>query len=126
VVHYCAHRNWRERRLIGRNAEGRREVSEQIAAQSDSQHAAEDPERVIAAVSHPPVLITEQEVAFSTAAAVALPRSKPIHRLIAALRAVSRSSSQDAKPVPRHYPPRRPAYLEEAAMAREMRRLWPD
>jgi hypothetical protein len=98
-------------------------MSELSTAQADSQYVAEDPEHVIAAVSHPPVLITEQEVAFSTAAAVALPRSKPVHRLIAALRAVSRSSSQDGQPVPRHYPPRRNAFLEEAAMAREMHRL---
>jgi hypothetical protein len=98
-------------------------VSELIAPQSDSQHVAEDHEHVNAAVSHPPVLITEQEVAFSTAAAVALPRSKPIHGLIAAVRAMFQSSPEDARPVPRHYPPRRAAFLEDAAMAREMRRL---
>jgi len=98
-------------------------VSEQIAAQTASQHVAEDPDHVNAAVSRPPVLITEQEVAFSTAAAVALPRSKPIHRVIAAVRAMFLSSAGDAQPVPRHYPPRRAAFLEDAAMAREMRRL---
>lgn len=98
-------------------------MSELSTAQADSQHGAEDPEHVIASVSHPPVLITEQEVAFSTAAAVALPRSKPIHRVIAAVRAMFLSSAEDARPVPRHYPPRRAGFLEDAAMAREMRRL---
>lgn len=99
-------------------------MSELIAAQTASQHVAEDPEHVNAAVSPPPVLITEQEVAFSTAAAVAVPRSKPIHRVIAALRAMFLSSAgEDAQRVPRHYPPRRAAFLEDAAMAREMRRL---
>jgi hypothetical protein len=98
-------------------------VSELIAAQTDSRYAAEGPEHVTVAVSQPPVLITEQEVAFSTAAAVALPRTKPARRAIAAVRAMFSSSVGDARSVPRHYPPRRPAYLEEAAMAREMHRL---
>lgn len=98
-------------------------MSEFIAAQTDSRYAAEDPEQVTVAASQPPVLITEHEVAFSTAAAVALPRSKPSHGLIAAVRAMFQTAPEDARPVPRHYPPRRPAYLEHAAMAREMRRL---
>ncbi|WP_155948526.1 hypothetical protein [Mycobacterium sp. URHB0044] len=98
-------------------------MSDLIAAQNDSRYAAEDPENVTVAASRPLVLITEQEVAFSTAAAAALPRSKPSHGLIAAVRAMFSSSAGDAQPVPRHYPPRRPAYLEHAAMAREMHRL---
>jgi hypothetical protein len=74
-------------------------------------------------VSQPPVVITEQAVAFSTAAAVPLPRTTPSRRVIAAVRAMFRSSSEDARPTPRHYPPRRDAFLEEAAMKREMHRL---
>jgi hypothetical protein len=98
-------------------------VSKLIAAQPDSQHVARHTEHVVAAVVHPPVLITEQEVAFSTAAAVALPRTKRTYEVIAAVRAMFRSSAVEERPVPRHYPPRRSAFLEEAAMAREMRRL---
>jgi hypothetical protein len=81
------------------------------------------PEPAIEAVSQPPVLITAQEVAFSTAAAVPLPRAKPTHGVIAALRAMFLSPPEEARPAPRHYPPRRDEFLEEAAMRREMYRL---
>ena len=83
----------------------------------------EQPEPVIEEVSQPPVVITAQEVAFSTAAAVSLPRAKPTHGVIAALRALFLSPPEDARPVPRHYPPRRDEFLEDAAMRREMYRL---
>ena len=99
-------------------------MSELSTAQADPQDVVEHPGHVIEAVSQPPVLITEQEVAFSTAAAaVPLPRTKPARRVIAAVRAMFLSSAGDARPVPRHYPPRRDAFLEDAAMGREMRRL---
>jgi hypothetical protein len=98
-------------------------VSELFVKPADLQDVVEDPEHVIEAVSQPPVLITEQQVAFSTAAAVPLPRTKPTRGVMAALRAKSRSSSQDALLAPRHYPPRREEFLEDAAMAREMHRL---
>jgi hypothetical protein len=81
------------------------------------------PEQVIECVSQPAVVITEQALAFSTAAAVSLPRTKPTHRVIAAVRAMFLSSSKEARPVPRHYPPLRDEFLENAAMRREMRRL---
>ena len=102
-------------------------MSELIAAQADPQKVVGNPEHVIEAVSHPPVVITEQEVAFSTAAAVLLPRTKPSRGLIAALRALFLSSTEnagaDAVLAPRHYPPRRDEFVEEAAMRREMHRL---
>jgi hypothetical protein len=98
-------------------------VSELIAAPADPPDVVENPEHVSETVSQPQVVITEQEVAFSTAAAVPLPRTKPNRGVIAALRAMFRSSSQDAQPAPRHYPPRRDEFLEEAAMKREMHRL---
>jgi hypothetical protein len=98
-------------------------VAELIETPADPQVVAEDPEQVMEAVSQPPVVITEQEVVFSTAAAVSLPRAKPTRRAISALRAMFLSSSEDARPAPRHYPPRRDAFLEQAAMAREMHRL---
>jgi hypothetical protein len=98
-------------------------MSELSTAPADMQNVVENPEHVIEAVSQPPVVITEQELAFSTAAAVSLSRTKPKRGVFAALRAMFRSSSQDAQPAPRHYPPRRDEFLEEAAMEREMRRL---
>ena len=95
-------------------------MSELFAAQADPQDVVEDPEHVIEAVSQPPVVITEQAVAFSTAAAVPLPPVQPARRgIISALRAMFLSPSEDARPGPRHYPPRRDAFLERAAIARE-------
>ena len=73
-------------------------MSELFAAPADPQVVVEDPEHVIEGVSRPPVVITEQAVAFSTAAAVALPRTKPTRRVIAALRGMFLSSSGDARP----------------------------
>jgi hypothetical protein len=103
-------------------------MSELIAAPADPPVVVEEPEQVIEAVSQPQVVITEQQLAFSTAAAVPLPRTKPTRRVIAALRGVfmrssEAASSEDAPQAPRHYPPRREAFLEDAAMKREMRRL---
>jgi hypothetical protein len=67
--------------------------------------------------AQPPVLITEQEVVFGTAAAVR-PRSIPTtRRMIGVLRAALRP------PPPRPHYARRAAYLERAAMSREMARL---
>jgi len=97
-------------------------VSALISPPEDPQRLVEAPEPVIECVSQP-VVITEQAVAFSTAAVVRLPRAKPSHKLIAALRAMFLSSSEDAPPARRHYPLRREAFFEEAAMAREMHRL---
>jgi hypothetical protein len=97
-------------------------VSELISAPEDPQGFVEASEHVIECVRQP-VVITEQAVAFSTAAAVPLPRTKPSHKLIAALRAMFPSSSEDAPPARRHYPPRRDTFFEEAAMEREMHRL---
>jgi hypothetical protein len=105
-------------------------VSELIASAADPQdvvetpeHVVEEPEHVVEAVSQPPVVITEQAVVFSTAAAVPLPRTKPTRRVIAALSAMFLRSSEDPRPAPRHYPPRREAFVEDAAMDREMHRL---
>ena len=80
-----------------------------------------------------PVVITVREVAFSTAAAAAPARTRPAYGVIAAVRALLSTHAQVAVPAeehapprhypPHHYPPRREAFLESAAMAREMRRL---
>jgi hypothetical protein len=98
-------------------------MSELSTAPTEKQDVVKQPEPAIEEVSQPPVLITAQEVAFSTAAAVSLPRAKPTHGVIAALRALFMSPPEDARPIPRHYPPRRDEFLEEAAMRREMYRL---
>ena len=98
-------------------------MSELFAAPDKTLDVVEGPEHVIEAVRRAPILITEHEVAFSTAAAVPLPRTKPTRGVIAALRATFLSSRADARPARRHYPLRHYAFLEQAAMAREMRRL---
>jgi hypothetical protein len=68
------------------------------------------------------VLITEQQVVFATAAAVA-PRRENIGRRFAAMMRRTFVISPDAeRPQPRHSP-KRYAYLERALMAREMERL---
>jgi hypothetical protein len=97
-------------------------VSELIAAAADPQDVVEEPEHVLEEASQPPIVITEQAVAFSTAAAVGLPRTKPTRRVIAALRAMF-LTSDGPPPAQRHYLPRREAFLEEPAMDREMHRL---
>jgi hypothetical protein len=74
------------------------------------------------------VLITEQQVLFSTAAAVALPPAKTrrwteaVRAITASVRAAFVTSSDEARPKRRHYPPRSD-YLEDSRMAREMFRL---
>ena len=104
-------------------------MSDLITAPTDPQDVVEAPGHVVEAVRQPPVVITEQEVAFSTAAAAALPREKPAPGVIARLHAMLlhssevANSSEGAVTVPHHYPSRRDAFLEDAAMAREMRRL---
>jgi hypothetical protein len=70
--------------------------------------------------AQPPVLITEQEVVFGTAAAVR-PRSSPItRRMVGVLRVVGAALRP---PPPRPHYAHRAYYLERAAMSREMDRL---
>ncbi len=73
-----------------------------------------------------PILITEHEVLFSTAAATGL---RPTRRWTDAVRIVSAATRRifvtaptDSRPKRRHYPPRA-SYLEDSRMAREMHRL---
>ena len=68
-----------------------------------------------------PVLVTEQEVAFSTAAAIsapATPRRRPGATLTAAIGRILTL----LEPQP-HYPRREPNYFEAARMSREMDHL---
>jgi hypothetical protein len=88
-----------------------------------------DPEQdVIASPAAPtqsptPVLITEQEVMLGSAVAVPLPRPRPLWRFAEAVRGLFVTSTVEARPKRRHYPPRRDGFLEQAAMSREMHRL---
>jgi len=74
-----------------------------------------------------PTLITEQEVAFSTSAAVPLPRTQTTHWLADATRVVAASLRRifltlDARLAHEYYPPRL-SFVEQPRMAREMYRL---
>lgn len=73
-----------------------------------------------------PILITEHEVVFSTAAATAL---RPTRRWIEAVRIVTVATRRifvrapaDPRPKRRHYPARA-SFLEDSRMEREMHRL---
>jgi hypothetical protein len=71
-----------------------------------------------------PVPITEHQVMFATAAAGAAwqtAAARPPWLIVLWQRLSLRSSAQ--RQPRRHYPPRRPSYIEQAAMAREMERL---
>jgi hypothetical protein len=79
-------------------------------------------------VSPAPVLVSEREVALSTAVALR-PRPKTRHRwfeathgLLAAVQRSFAASAHDSRPVGREYP-KHYAFLENACMAREMDRL---
>lgn len=76
-----------------------------------------------------PILVTEQQVLFSTSAAVPLQRTtKTAHwwadasRVVTAARRIFVIPTADARPA-RKYHPARYGYLEHALMARELDRL---
>jgi hypothetical protein len=73
-------------------------------------------------VSSTEVLITPQEVAFSTAAAAGVRRGSIGARLVASVRRVFAIPADASHPRPQHYP-RRYGFLENALMAREMEKL---
>jgi hypothetical protein len=79
-----------------------------------------------AGVTHEPVVITEQQVLFATAAAaVPLQPAKTrgwVSRVISAIAAAASVTSGEDRPKRQHYPPRYD-FLEDARMAREMHRL---
>ena len=78
-----------------------------------------EPTMVQDGMSDAPVLITPQEVVFSTAAALSRPASIS-RRLIDAIRVVG--AALRPPPPRRHYPPRFSCF-EDSRMAREMDRL---
>ena len=93
------------------------------SARDESQDAVAAVEPVTEVVTAAPVVITEQEVVFSTAAAVRLRPAKTRHGFIAVLRGIFVDSTANAEKPRRHYPPLRDSFREHAAMAREMHRL---
>jgi hypothetical protein len=68
------------------------------------------------------VLITAQQVLFSTAAAVGVHRDHVGARIVAIMRRMFATSTDASRPRRQHYPTRY-SFLEDAAMAREMDRL---
>jgi hypothetical protein len=84
-------------------------MSESPTTSAKTPDVIQDPEPTVAEdrVFQASVLVTEQEVRFSTAAAVPMPPTTITRRLIDAIR---------------HYP-KRFSYLDRALMAREMYRL---
>jgi hypothetical protein len=70
-----------------------------------------------------PVLITEHQVMFATAAAGAASQTAATRRPWIALLWQRLSSRSDSERQPRRYYARRASYIERAAMAREMERL---
>lgn len=95
---------------------------------ADTLDAAPDAESTLETVSPAPILITEREVAFATAAAVPMPSrttrwwTKAIGTIRTAASGTLLTSTADSRPAQRDYP-RRYTYLENALMAREMDRL---
>ncbi|OJZ75197.1 hypothetical protein BRW65_05075 [Mycobacterium paraffinicum] len=81
----------------------------------------QQPAALQAEVSSTEVLITPQQVLFSTAAALA-GRESIGGRLVAIMRRIFATAPHPSSPRPR-YCPRRYGFLEDALMAREMERL---
>jgi hypothetical protein len=80
------------------------------------------PTAACARPKHPPVLITHQQIAFSTAAAVSVGSGRRGWLHTASLARIGRIVSALGQPGP-HYPRREPTYFEAARMSREMDRL---
>src|SRR5262245_18008839 len=85
-------------------------------------------EPTVEAVPRSPILISENEVLFSTAATVPVRATtiswwaKATRVVLAAMHRVVLTSTPDEDPAPRFYPSRL-VYLEHSLMAREMHRL---
>ena len=80
---------------------------------------------VAEASPHTPVLITEQQVLFATAAAVPLQPTRTTRRWTDAVRAIGAAfvrSGNEVRPKRQHYPAR-DGFLDDSRMAREMLRL---
>jgi len=101
-------------------------VSDLDTTPADTQGVVEKREQVVGDATQPLVVITEQQVALSTAAALSVPAVKRRRGLIAAVQAMFVRTSADPEQQlcpPPFYPPRRDEFVEDAAMRREMFRL---
>lgn len=96
-------------------------MSQSPVTSAEKHDVIQDAEPTVAtdATSQAPVFITEQEVVFSTKAALSRPPSVA-RRLIDAVRVVGAALQP---PPPKKHLPQRSSYLEHARMAREMDRL---
>jgi hypothetical protein len=104
-------------------------MSELIAPFDAPPESVEQPGDVVEAVPRTPVLITEQQVLFATAAAVPVKPVRIGRRWVESVRAIAASlratvvtSSNEPRPKRRHYPARND-FLDDSRMAREMFRL---
>ena len=101
-------------------------VTEQLVLPLDME-VTQDAEPTVEVAAPKPVLITEAEVVFSTAAAVPLRRAPAgwrtrAGRVAVAVRGILAGTVTDERPTPRHHP-KRLRYLNDARMEREMQRL---
>jgi hypothetical protein len=92
-----------------------------LATGAPGAHDAVDDTELTLEKDQPQVLITEQEVRFSTAAAARSQSNAIAGWLMDAIRIVG--ASLQPPPPRRHYPRRDPSYMERARMARAMERL---
>jgi hypothetical protein len=103
-------------------------MTELLAGFGTSRKAAGQPAETAEASPDTPVLITEQQVLFATAAALPLQPAKTGRRWVEMVRALRASvkaavtSSDEARPSRQHYPARND-FLEDSRMSREMWRL---
>ena len=104
-------------------------MTELLAPFAVAPEVVEHPADITEASPRTPVLITEQQVLFATAAAVPLQQAKTSRRWTEVMRGIGASvraafvtSSDEAQPKRRHYPSRND-YLEDSRMSREMLRL---
>jgi len=103
-------------------------MTELLAPFGATPEAVEQPANNAEAPPRTPVLITEQQVLFATAAALPLQPAKTSRRWVEVLRAIGArvsaavKSDDDARPKRQHYPARND-FLEDSRMSREMLRL---
>jgi|EndMetStandDraft_3_1072993.scaffolds.fasta_scaffold06525_6 hypothetical protein len=103
-------------------------MSELLTPFAVAPEVVEQPADIAEASPRTPVLITEQQVLFATAAALPLEPAKTSRRWVEVLRAIGAgvkaavTSSDEARPKRQHYPARND-FLEDSRMAREMMRL---
>ena len=108
----------------GNRHRGSFEMTEVLAPFGEQSDAVKPP-AAADAPSRTPVLITEQQVLFATAAAVPLrpARSRRWVDAVVAFVTMTRATAQkESRPKRRHYPSRHD-FLEDSRMAREMLRL---